>query len=222
MRERILKLCKRLDKFTFEEILMIASDINESVLKLQLIKFVQEKRLIQRGDLYFYKKRTPQKNNSILLYYPAKTMDIIIRSFCYSIPGYKVSYILGIGEEQVDKIYNIFRNFIYDRQREKLFSHYNNTPQQCRNRIFYNIEVYFYVFENQIFVIEKPLNLSNEKKFTKSEEQEFKRVYSYLTRFVAHNSCKSDLFQKLAEGIWRRNKNIEELYNNLKANLKIF
>ena len=58
---RILKLCKRLDKFTFDDILMIACNIDESVLKLQLIKFVQDKRLVQRGDLYFYKKRTPQK-----------------------------------------------------------------------------------------------------------------------------------------------------------------
>lgn len=63
---RILKLCKRLDKFTIDDILMIACNIDESVLKLQLIKFVQDKRLVQRGDLYFYKKRTPQK---IIQYY---------------------------------------------------------------------------------------------------------------------------------------------------------
>lgn len=65
---RILKLCKRLDKFTIDDILMIACNIDESVLKLQLIKFVQDKRLVQRGDLYFYKKRTPQKNNSTNIY----------------------------------------------------------------------------------------------------------------------------------------------------------
>ena len=216
---RILKLCKRLDKFTIDDILMFACNIDESVLKLQLIKFVQDKRLVQRGDLYFYKKRTPQKNNSILSYYPAKTIDIIIRGFCCSIPGYKLSYILGVGEDQVNKIYNIFRNLIYTRQLEVLFTYYNNSPQQCRNRIFFNLETYFYVFKNQIFVAEQPINLTNEKKFTKFEEQEFKRVYSYLTRFVNHNSCKSDLFQKLAEGIWRRNKNTEELYDDLKVNL---
>lgn len=155
---RILKLCKRLDKFTIDDILMIACNIDESVLKLQLIKFVQDKRLVQRGDLYFYKKRTPQKNNSILSYYPAKTIDIIIRGFCCSIPGYKLSYILGVGEDQVNKIYNIFRNLIYTRQLEVLFTYYNNSPQQCRNRIFFNLETYFYVFKNQIFVAEQPIN----------------------------------------------------------------
>ena len=36
MKDRILKLCKRLDKFTFDEILSIADDIDESVLKLML------------------------------------------------------------------------------------------------------------------------------------------------------------------------------------------
>lgn len=34
MRERILRLCRRLDKFTLDEILTIAEDIDESVLEL--------------------------------------------------------------------------------------------------------------------------------------------------------------------------------------------
>ena len=55
--------------------------------------------------------------------------------------------------------------------------------------------------------------------FTKSEEQKFKKVYSYLTRFTSHNSNKVDLPQKLAEGIWRRNKEFGELYSDLKVNL---
>ena len=44
MRERVLKLCKRLDKFTFEDILTIAEDINEATLELFLLTLVNEKR----------------------------------------------------------------------------------------------------------------------------------------------------------------------------------
>lgn len=36
MKDRILKLCKRLDKFSLEEIVGIAEDVDESVMELLL------------------------------------------------------------------------------------------------------------------------------------------------------------------------------------------
>ena len=96
---------------------------------------------------------------------------------------------------------------------------YGKSPQQCRNRIFFNEELSFYVYNNQVFVSENPFQSPDEKVFTKSEEQEFKKVYTYLTRFTSHNSNKVALPQKLAEEIWRKNKEFEELYADLKVNL---
>ena len=218
MRERVLRLCRRLDKFTLDEISTIAEDINESVLELLLLTLVQEGKLTLRDDLYFYNKQISKKP-SILSFYPKQIIDTAIRCFCLSIPAYKVAQIVGIAGDSTVKLYNIFRELIYERQAKKLNFLYGKNPQQCRNRIFFNEEFSFYVYDNQVFVSENPFQSPDEKAFTKSEEQEFKKVYSYLTRFTSHNSNKVDLPQKLAEGIWRRNKEFGELYADLRVNL---
>ena len=219
MKDRILRLCRRLDKFTLDEISTIAEDINESVLELLLLTLVQEGKLTLRDGLYFYNKKQISKKPSILSFYPKQIIDTAIRCFCLSIPAYKVAKILDIGEDQSSKIYNIFRELIYERQTKKLNFLYGKSPQQCRNRMFFDTEFHFYIYDNQVFLSEHQLQSPDEKAFTKSEEREFKKVYSYLTRFTSHNSNKVDLPQKLVEGIWRRNKEFGKLYHDLKVNL---
>lgn len=94
-----------------------------------------------------------------------------------------------------------------------------NHRSKAETEFFMMRNFLFYVYDNQVFVSEKLFQSREEKIFTKPEIQEFKKVYSYLTRFTSHNSNKVDLPQKLAEGIWRRNKEFEELYFDLKVNL---
>ena len=181
-----------MDKFTLDEISTIAEDVDESVLELLLLTLVQEGKLSLKKGMYFYHKQISKKP-SILSFYPKQIIDTAIRCFCLSIPAYKVAKILDIGEDQSSKIYNIFRELIYERQTKKLKSLYKRTPQQCRNRMFFDAEFHFYIYDNQVFVRENQLQSPDEKAFTKSEEQEFKKVYSYLTRFTSHNSNKVDL-----------------------------
>ena len=219
MKERVLKLCRRLDKFTLDEISTIAEDVDEAVLELLLLTLVKEGKLTLRNDLYFYNKQSFNKKYSILSYYPAKILDIVIRCFCLSIPAYKAKDIIAITESSTMQLYYIFRQLIYERQTKKLNFLYGKSPQQCRNRMFFDTEFHFYIYNNQVFVSEKLFQSREEKIFTKPEIQEFKKVYSYLTRFTSHNSNKVDLPQKLAEGIWRRNKEFKELYADLKVNL---
>lgn len=216
--KRILRLCRRLDKFTLDEISTIAEDVDESVLELLLLTLVQERKLSLKKGVYFYNKQISKKP-SILSFYSKQIIDTAIRCFCLSIPAYKVAKILDIGTDQSSKIYNIFRELIYEHQTKKLNFLYVKYPQQCRNRMFFDTEFHFYIYDNQVFVSENLFQSPEEKAFTKSEEQEFKKVYSYLTRFSSHNSNKVDLPQKLAEGIWRRNKEFGELYTDLKVNL---
>ncbi len=218
MKDRILRLCRRLDKFTHEEISTITEDINESVLELLLLTLVQEGKLSLKNGMYFYNKQISKKP-SILSFYPKQIIDTAIRCFCLLIPAYKTSQIIGIAENSSMQLYNIFRELIYERQTKKLNFLYGKFPQQCRNRMFFDTEFHFYIYYNQVFLSENPFQSPDEKAFTKSEEQEFKKVYSYLTRFTSHNSNKVDLPQKLAEGIWRRNKEFKELYVDLKVNL---
>ena len=219
MRERVLRLCRRLDKFTLDEISTIAEDVDESVLELLLLTLVQEGKLTLRNGLYLYNKKQISKKPSILSFYPKQIIDTAIRCFCLSIPAYKTSQIIGIANNSTVKLYNIFRELIYERQTKKLNFLYGKYPQQCRNRMFFDTEFHFYIYDNQVFVSENPFQSPNEKAFTKAEEQEFKKVYSYLIRFTSHNSNKVDLPQKLAEGIWRRNKEFGELYADLRVNL---
>ena len=196
---RVLRLCKRLDKFTLDEISTIAEDVDEGVLELLLLTLVQEGKLTLRNDLYFYNKQSFNKKYAILSYYSAKILDIVIRCFCLSIPAYKAKDVIGIAESSTMQLYYIFRELIYERQTNKLKSLYDKSPQQGRNRIFYDEEFSFYVYDNQVFVSENP--------------------FQNPERFTSHNSNKVDLPQKLAEGIWRRNKGFEELYADLKVNL---
>ena len=51
MKDRILRLCRRLDKFTLDEISTITEDINESVLELDI------KYLSDTNNLCSYKYR---------------------------------------------------------------------------------------------------------------------------------------------------------------------
>lgn len=219
MKERILKLCRRLDKFTLDEISTIAEDVDESVLELLLLTLVQEGKLTLRNGLYFYNKKQISKKPSMLSFYPKQFIDITIRCFCLSIPAYKTAQIIGIAENSAIQLYNIFRELIYERQTGKLNLLYEKSPQICRNRMFFDTKFYFYIYENQVFVSEKLFQSTDEKKFTKAEVQEFKKVYSYLTRFTSHNSNKVALPLKLSEGIWRRERTFEDLYKDLKVNL---
>ena len=133
MRERVLKLCRRLDKFTLDEISTIAEDISESVLELLLLTLVQDGKLTLRDDLYFYNKKQISKKPSILSFYPKQIIDTAIRCFSLSIPAYKVAKILDIGEDQSSKIYNIFRELIYESQAKKL--NYNAVDFSFRNSV---------------------------------------------------------------------------------------
>ena len=64
MKDRILRLCRRLDKFTLDEISTIAEDVDEAVLELLLLTLVKEGKLTLRNDLYFYNKQSFNKKYS--------------------------------------------------------------------------------------------------------------------------------------------------------------
>ena len=55
MKDKVLRLCKRLDKFTLDEIETI-SELNSEVLLPLLEMFVKNKKLIKKGKIYQYNK----------------------------------------------------------------------------------------------------------------------------------------------------------------------
>lgn len=109
-----------------------------------------------------------------------------------------------------------FRKIIYDRQFKLLLQLFCEKPQQGRYRKFYEKYAYFYVYNGQVFVSDKLFKASLEKNYTKSEIREFKNMYCYLSRIENHNMNENYMFYRLAEYIWRRNREYIELYSDLK------
>jgi len=204
-----------LDKFSFEDISTIAEDVEESVLKLLLLTLVNEKRLIQKNEIYFYNKTAKNKQFSLFQYFNKTIINLVIRCFCVQIPADKTSLLVGISHYSVDKLYNHFRKLLYDKQKAELLKLYSLNPQESRIRTFFEQNAYFYIYNNQVYITDKPLKSNEEKVFSKKEIQEFKKIYCYLSRIECHNKNQVNLYHKLAEALWRRNKSFEELHEDL-------
>ena len=89
---------------------------------------------------------------------------------------------------------------------------------QYHNYEYKNVPDNFIKFplENQVFVSDEVFESDNAEFLTKLEVKEFKKIYSYLTRCAFHNKTKHNLHLKINEFLWRRNKNFEQLYFELK------
>lgn len=223
MKNRILRLCKRLDKFTLDDISIISEDIEESVLQFILATLEKEDKIILNNGVYFYNKKKTTSNNIIAAFQrvPKTSIDLVIRCYCSEIPADKTFQVVNLGEKTIFKLYNFIREFLYNRQYKYLQKLYNNCPQKGRMRKFFNAQnAYFYIYNNQVYIIDKLLHSTKEEKsFSRSEIQEFKKIYCYLSRVESHTKNKVNLYYKLAEALWRRNKTFDELYEDLRNNI---
>lgn len=225
MKDRVLKLCRRLKCCTLEDLVQF-TETAKSVIETILLYLIDEEKIQEKDGVYSFTEQTTSKNyienknlNLMFMYHSPETVDIIMRGFCAMIPTLKLSYLIDVSDNCIGDFYRIFRNLIYERQVNELLNYYIKSPQQYRYRKFFEKYAYFYTYENKVFVIQKPLQARNEKCLTKKEIQEFKKVYCYLSRIESHNKSEICMYQRLAEGIWRREKTFEELYQDLKNNL---
>lgn len=223
MKEKVLTLCRRLKKCTLDDLvsfLEIKSDEIEPIL-LQL----ENGGCIKRNDgeiLYLVgntvsKGKIERKNINLMFEYRTpEEKGIIIKGFCLEIPPQKLCELINLQTNCVCQYYAIFRKIIYDRQFKELLKEYDMFPQFGRYRKFYAKYAYFYAYNGKIFVSDKLLKTDkNEKEFTKNEVREFKITYSFLTRIESHNTNEHYLYYRLAEYIWRRNKDFKTLYEDL-------
>jgi hypothetical protein len=215
MTERILQLCKRLNKFTLDEIATISEIPADNLLPV-LNELICENKLSLENNVYSYQKKqkVPDKY-SIFKYYPKATIDVILKCFCESIITTKVSHILSIGEPQVQKFYTILRTLIYDNQKKLLDNYYLNNPQNARHRMFFNKEVYLYFYEGQVFISKNLLKSKNDKPLTTKDKADFTTIYCYISRSLTHNQNVHNLEYKIAETLWRRGKDFKSLYADL-------
>lgn len=222
MKDKILLLCKRLNRFTLDEISTI-SELEPNKLLPIINELISENKLLQENGVYFYsKKQSIFAKYSIFKYYPKVTIDLVLRCFCESISTTKTSHIISIGEDQVQKFYTIFRMLIYERQEKWLRNYYVQEPQNARRRKFFDQEVYLYIYNKQVFVSEILLQNPDDKPLDTIDKTEFSKIYCYLTRNLTHNQNVHNLNCKIAEILWRRNKNFNGLYFDLKNRLLNF
>ena len=215
MTERILQLCKRLNKFTLDEIATISEFSADNLLPI-INELVAENKLIDENKTYIYQKKQKVSDKySIFKYYPRTTIDTIIKCFCESIITTKVSHILSIGAPQVQKFYTIFRTLIYERQKKLLDNYYSKEPQNARHRTFFNKEVYLYFYDGQVFISKNLLKCKNDKPLTTKDKADFTTIYCYLSRNLTHNKNAYNLEYKIAETLWRRGKDFKSLYADL-------
>lgn len=222
MKEKVLTLCRRLKKCTLDDLISFL-ETDEDIIKTSLLYLENEGFIQEREELIIYTDNPPAKkghieNKNLNLMTELRTpeeIDIITKGFCLEIPPQKLCEFIGVNTNCICKYYGVFRKMIYDKQFSLLLQLFFEKPQQGRYRKFYEKYAYFYVYKEQVFVSDKLLRASIEKNFTKSEIREFKNMYCYLSRIESRNINKNYMFYRLAEYIWRRNKEYKVLYADM-------
>src|SRR5574344_1084824 len=139
MKNKVLKLAKRLGKFTTYEIVPLLM-ITKDTLMPVLGELVAEKRLIKREDgLYFYNEETILKPKRPLFFEfrTKEELELIKRCFCAELPCTKTAQILELSDDIIGKFNQYFRKIIYKNQFEKLNNLYLLYPQTPRIRRFF-------------------------------------------------------------------------------------
>lgn len=220
MRDRIQKLCKRLKRFTLEEIALIA-ELDESEIKPILKKLINDNILIKHDNNYIYnnveKEVKLEKSLPLMFqYHTKKEIEMVIKFFCAGITTDKGAFLLGISDPTLQKFNMYFRKIIYEKQLQEVKEHFAQNPKIAKVRNFYDVPVFFYLYDNELFVLDKPLNSKNLKPASKEEYLRIKVLYSRLRRSINHSNMKKLMSHHVAEHIWRYGKDFNRLEKELK------
>lgn len=222
-KSKILKLAKRLGKFTVDEIIPILMIAKEELM-LVLGELTAENKVIKRDDGAYFYKEIKNKKQKLPLFFEFRTkeeLDLIIKSFCADVEFTKIPLITGLSENIICKFHKYFRKNIFEQQKTELEKHFKKSPQQYRSRNFYGKLVFFYFYYDKLYITDKPYDFNLKyKKFTKDEIKIFKALYCKINRFLSHNTRQKLLSCHIAEFIWRNNKPFDTLVQELYLLLK--
>lgn len=205
MKNKVLKLCKRLNKVTASEITPILM-LDEKEVSNILNELVSEDKLTVREDLIYFYKEVKRKATLPLFfeYRTSQELELIKRCFCVDLPCTQTGYILNLNSNIIIKFNQYYREFIYKYQYEK--------PQEPRIRNFFDIPLYFYNYNGFIYVSERKfLSTTKENKFSISEIRDFKKTYSKIRRRIYHKEMKHYLSHHVAEAILRTTMTFNEM-----------
>ena len=215
MKNKILKLAKRLETFRFED---VESIMGEEILQ----ELVENGRLDFNGEIYSYKE--PVKHLPLpfcFKFHSQEKIEMITKCFCAGVKSKQASFLLDIGDATMQNFYKHFRQMIYERQLNALKTHFEQKPKIAKMRRFYDIPVYFYLYDDELFVVDKPLKTKRKKlPNTKEESLRIKVLYARLRRSINHSQMKQNLAQHVAEHIWKDRKSYFNMVEFMCSRLK--
>lgn len=212
MKDKILKLAKRLETFKLEDIESIMGDGIEGVLQ----ELVKDGQLNLVGGIYSYKAERNLSLPFCFKFHSQEKIEMITKCFCAGVKSKQASFLLDIGNVTMQNFYKHFRQMIYERQLDALKTHFEQKPKIAKMRRFYDIPVYFYLYKDELFVADKQLKTKRKKlPHTKEESLRIKVLYSRLRRSINHSQMKQNLAHHVAEHIWKYGNRLEDAYNNL-------
>lgn len=220
MDAKIQKLCKRLNRFTLEEISLIA-ELEESELEESLNDLIKTNCLKKYKGSYIYinveKEAKVRKRLPLMFeYHSPETVDMIIKCFCADILSCKTALILKPQEGCICSFNLYFRETLFKKQKQELLELFRKSPQIPRWRKFFNNTFYFYTYNNYLYVSDELLAYKNAKSFTKDELKQFKIMYSILSRKLINTSYRHYTHFHIADQIWRHKKDYNQINNELK------
>ena len=212
MKNKILKLAKRLETFRLEDIESIMGDGIEDGLQ----ELVKDGQLNLVGGIYSYKAEQKLPLPFCFKFHSQEKIEMITKCFCVGVKSKQASFLLDIGDATMQNFYKHFRQMIYERQLDALKTHFEQKPKIANMRRFYDIPVYFYLYKDELFVADKQLKTKRKKlPHTKEESLRIKVLYSRLRRSINHSQMKQNLAHHVAEHIWKYGNRLEDAYNNL-------
>ena len=117
MKDKILKLSKRLKNFSLSEISVIL-EAEDNVIKPILDEMLTDGKLILNGTNYSYNKKIASKGTISELplffhFHSPEIVDLIMKGFCEDIPVNKLANLLSTGRIPINKFYSYFRSYFF-------------------------------------------------------------------------------------------------------------
>lgn len=224
MKEQILRLCRRLNKFTLDEIVTI-SEIESEDIKYILDELVSANLIILSNGYYFYKKKFLKNNVKIAKffeYHSKETNILILKCFCADIPVLKVADIVEPSKSAVSNYYAFFRNLLYNNQHSELEKAYKDNPKIPSIRALYDKKIYLYNYNGEIYISANRLKSDKEEKHHTNKELLASNKAYYKIRREFQNFAYTQSFAQIAYSkYWLDGKTMEEKFNFINDFLNI-
>lgn len=147
---------------------------------------------------------------------------MITKCFCAGVKSKQASFLLDIADATVQNFYKHFRQMIFERQLNALKTHFEREPRIPKMRRFYDIPVYFYLYDDDLFVVDKPLKTKRKKlPHTKEESLRIKVFYSRLRRSINHSQMKQNLAQHVTEHMFKYDKSYNDICLQLISSMNL-